>query len=107
MGNSNREKDTVSTVIKDGQNALHILENDFFMDKVWVAMRTILDGRALSCNVAKEPEVAADIIRYRQLLDEFESICKRAVYRAEKVREEDMKAVKRKTALERVNVFRR
>lgn len=93
---------TNDAIKEDGRNAEQLLSNDFFQRKIWDVMRKILDNRMLACNTSKEPDVALDIVRYRQILDEFEAICKKAVERAETVRREEIKTIRSKARLEKV-----
>jgi len=46
-------------------------------------MHKLLDNRTLSCDTANEPQEAVDIIRCRQMLDDFENIAKKSVKQGE------------------------
>jgi len=80
----------------DGEEAKKLLTNQFFQRHIWAAMHKIIDNRMLKLNTADDPRMAQDIIRYRQLLEEIESIAIGAVKRAEAVKQSDLKQLVRK-----------
>lgn len=60
------------------EDAQHLLNNPVWK-MIWAGMREHLDTRELSCNVAKEPEIAQDIVRCKQLLHGLEREIQRVI----------------------------
>lgn len=88
-------------VKEDAEQAALLLSNTFFQKHIWQAMHKIIDENMLLCNTGKEPERAADLVRYRQLLNEFESVAKKAISKVKAVEKKELKLVKKKTAVQK------
>lgn len=89
-------------VKEDAEQAAQLLNNTFFQKHIWQALHKNLDENMLLCNTGRNPEIAADLVRYRQLLSEFESIAKNAVSKGKAVEKKELKLIKKQTPIEKV-----
>lgn len=76
---------------ESAREAKSLLNNKFFQEEIWACMLSNLDKRMLEVNIAKEPEVIHDIIRYRQLLHEFQSIALNVIKTGKAIEAKELK----------------
>jgi len=88
---------------KDYREAESLLKNNFFQVNIRAAMRQILDNRMIECDTSLSPEIAVDIIRYRQLLNEMETIIDKVIKDGRAIEARDMKAIQAKVEKDKKN----
>lgn len=83
------------------EDAKQLLDNPVWKT-IWGAVNEHLDSKALLCNTAKEPEVAADLVRCKQLVKALEREVHRVIQDGQIAEIQIEELNKKKTPLQRM-----